>query len=264
MRHVRITCFALLVAGCSGSADLGGGPEPGGPSKPAAGVDPAAPGAGGGTLGEPPAVAPNPIAAGALSGIWDITGSQPGMPPVTGILEMTSTRMAISFGATSLAFDIGASGATGQWTSPRGNTAIVTTRTAGAGAVGAIPFPLPGTWSFASPVPGEKTSCTGTLAAPSFAATCTSISGHPSTVPNPKGSPTGTRVDTRTSSFGDLGGRWDFFDDAATGCSAVFENETMSWSCHKPQWSGKATVTFTATTAVGSTSAGTQFSALKR
>lgn len=244
-----IAAGLLLATGCSGgTADLGGGAGDGGPTGPSL----------------PRAT---PIATGLLEGVWDVTGAAPGSAPVTGTVEITPTRFSVEFQPSSLTMTI-ASGSrvVTVWRKDAlSGTDITTTRSPIAFDPGAIPLPVGGMWSFASPNPNDTTECAGNLSSTAFQGGCNkSISGKPSDIPSLRGSAQANKTSTLPSSFGDFSGRWEFTGDAG-GCVATFEQNTITWACPKPGgFGGQATLAFTSTTASGTTSTGMQLSALKR
>jgi hypothetical protein len=272
MKQLGMTFFAgglVLAAACGGgTADLGGGggsssssssgnapPGDGGPNDP---------GASSGSGNLPPA---EPIAAGSLAGIWDVTGAEPGSAPTTGTIEISATTFKVEFAPSSLTMIIQAGGSVvTAWEKDAFNgTDISTTHSDIAFDTGALPLPIGGMWAFTSPTAGDSTQCTGNLSPSAFNAGCnSSVSGRPGVVPSMRGSAIANKSTTLPSSFGDFGGKWEFTGDAS-GCAATFEQNTVSWKCPKSGgFGGSVEITFTATTASGTSSTGVQFSALKR
>jgi hypothetical protein len=272
MKQLGMTFFAgamVLAAACGGgTADLGGGGASSSSSSGGAADGGDAGNQGGSSSGTSGSLPPaDPIATDGLAGIWDVTGAEPGSPPTTGTIEISATRFVAEFAPSSLTMILQAGGTVvTAWQKDAFNgTDISTTRSDIPFDTGALPLPLGGMWAFTSPTAGDSTQCTGNLSASAFNGGCNAtVSGRPGVVPSMRGSAVANKTASLPSSFGDFGGKWEFTGDAA-GCIATFEQNTAKWTCPKNGgWGGNAEITFTPTTASGSSSAGVQFSALKR
>jgi len=198
-----------------------------------------------------------------IAGTWDVLGSRHGDKPVAATLVIDDAHF--SFVVTDgdgLTFSAqgGALTLTYQGRGSHPGGPIATTHVSAPLAEGIIPLGLGGQWTFAS----APAMCQATIAAPTFTASCAGTDDFPEPLPRDiNGSITGQRLSTLPSLFGDLGGAWHVAGGNNEGCDATFSGNTMTAICQSSPFGSNdgLTVTFCDGLAVGTTTAGAEFSA---
>jgi hypothetical protein len=205
----------------------------------------------------------------SIAGTWDVQGSTTGQKPTmaTVLLDANHFTFAVT-GGDSLTFVSQGGTMTLVW-HQSGNAPIVTTHTAAALNQGVFPLPLGGVWSFSAPNSSVPEECQAQIGAPQLTASCLNVVDLPEPLPYTiDGNITGIRQSTLGSIFGDLGGVWHIGDPGnagAGGCDATVSGNTISVTCNAGgAWNGTASLTFCDGIAVGSTSAGVEFTAVRQ
>ena len=150
-----------------------------------------------------PAVACGDENVSSASGTWDVvtTGSS---DSVSATIVIDASNFSFSSSGQTLAFSTSGSSMTLDWhDKAKPVVPIAVTHTSDALGTGVLPLGIGGQWSFRGQT---KESCTSSLSASAFLATCTDLRSTP--VSGIDGSVTGMRQQQLGSIFGDLGGVW--------------------------------------------------------
>ncbi|HVU04499.1 MAG TPA: hypothetical protein VHE30_22230 [Polyangiaceae bacterium] len=210
--------------------------------------------------------------ATSLEGVWDVVGSTVGYP---------STSMVVTLSPTSLLIDNegGFLHATRQgelWAVDssytirsrvsdllgRADRHFPATRTSPVDAdLGVIPLPLLGDWTI-----GNEQDCTGTFGDGSISGGCGPVGPGPEWAPDlDEGSVTATRMETRSSVFGTLGGAWTVTSTKGVACQVTIHDATIMGTCGSAsRFAGAFTLQYDQDVVHGSTSNGLEFTAQRR
>ena len=200
-----------------------------------------------------------------LSGTWDVITSYMGKQPSELTVTIDSQQIAVVAGSGAFTFKRDSGGFLATHTSGGSSRQIVVEGTAAGGmAFGAIPLDLSGTWKARNAGASDGLGCDGVLSPNDASAVCTGtrfpiwMDGY-----NPgAGTATVTKEATAPSMFGDLGGTWRVTFSKGGSCTFRFERSSFSADCG-PELGG-ATITFSGSTASGSSTSGYEFSAHRR
>jgi hypothetical protein len=164
-----------------------------------------------------------PDAGLSLIGTWDVTITQTGQTPVTGVVVIGNESLQITSG--NLLFTVLRSQNQLTFTDAEGTTStVVATQSAAPFAGGVIPFSLGGSWD----IVGGGNSCAAQIAPPpgQLTSTCNGAMPYQSLTLNP-----GSR---ESSVFGDFGGAWALswtFQSAFYACGLEFKDARIAQTC---------------------------------
>jgi hypothetical protein len=226
-----------------------------------------------GSSGEPgssTATVPNPTTAGTLAGKWDLTGAIPGESAENGTLDIGPNSFRVDLGGAVFDFSASAPDRT-ELTYTRYETTreIAVEHRAAPVFWGVIPISKGGSLTFSDPA-GYGKPCVLEIGAPNGSFQCQDrVGSWPNVLPQPIGGLRYemTRLDTASSSFGDLGGHWQA--KAAGGsdvCTIDIVGNKITASCPKrvKRMGGTFEATFGADAVSGRTSSGVEFAGHKR
>ncbi len=165
----------------------------------------------------------------SIAGTWDLVDSIGGTQEGTAILTIDAGTFSIARNATTLTFQNSGGAMTLSYVDKTRTTPINVSQTASAVDVGAFPFALGGSWTFASQT--DTSQCTASLATDGFNASCNRVNGAP-VVGTISGTLVGTRKTQLASIFGDLGGTWTFSSGTGTADVTFSANTFTSTTSH--------------------------------
>lgn len=143
--------------------------------------------------------------------------------------------------------------------------ASISRKSAEVGTLGAVPLPLTGGLRIDSG--RADTFCQSTFVDGSISASCGSIDDFGYLMPGGarNGTASGVRISRSDSSFGDLGGTWQFGLSGGGNCTASFVQATVTATCFgAATHTGSFTIAFEGNRASGSTNEGIEFVVLRK
>jgi hypothetical protein len=207
---------------------------------------------------------------GDLSGTWDVIGSSPSAAQIELVITLDAQHIEVIGGGGSFSAVPEGSGFILTYSVAKGAAQAVALRQSGGSMkFGAIPLDLSGLWSFRTPDFQDNVGCNATLLPGALSGECAEVS-LPNWVSRYRlsgGSASGGRTTSSLSSFGDLGGTWSVKTASGVQCTFQFGDTTFSSMCSDlPDGTslGGVNVTFSGSTASGTTTKGIEFSAHRR
>jgi hypothetical protein len=205
-----------VSTGGSGGAGTGGSQaSTGGTGTGTGGSDTGTGNMGSGGAGTPPST---------LAGTWEVIESGDTAP--LGLITLGKDELVIAFGNSQLSYRAENGLLTVSYQEGATKTPVAATRQAKALDTGALALELGGTWSFTAS-DGSGEACNAQVDPGSFTASCSGVT-PPDPVPPATGTITGSRIETRSSIFGELGGLWTVTTENGHCTAELVDNEFMS------------------------------------